>query len=204
MDFASSADLFTLWLTQYGGIALFGLLALGIIALPVPEETLMVLTGILMHKGILPVFPTVSGAFLGVLSGISVSYLLGRTAGHFLIKKYGRWVGLSEKKCDKARIWFEKFGKWTLFFGYFIPGVRHLTGVSAGASGLSYHHFASYAYPGAALWVSLFLSIGYFLEKQWITLYEKIEIKVDIIMIVCLIAALIIFLFHLYKKSKKR
>jgi len=203
MDFAPTQDIFSIWLMQYGSFALFLLLAAGIIALPVPEETLMVFAGILMHKGSLPIVPTILAAFLGALSGISISYLIGRTAGHFLVTKYGSWVGLTQKRFQKAHDWFEKFGKWALLIGYFIPGVRHLTGISAGTSGFSYRHFAQYAYLGGVLWVSTFLSIGYFFGKQWLFLYEKIEIDSDLIMVV-LIVLIPCVVGYFYTKLRKK
>lgn len=203
MDFAPAQDIFSIWLMQYGSIALFLLLTAGIIALPVPEETLMVFAGILMHKGNLPVLPTILAAFFGALCGISLSYLIGRTAGQFLVTKYGRWVGLTKKRFQKAHDWFEKFGKWALLIGYFIPGIRHLTGISAGTSGFSYRHFAHYAYLGAALWVSIFLSIGYFFGKQWLFLYEKIEIDSDLIIIVLLVVVPCLMAYF-YRKTRKK
>ncbi len=203
MDLMPAQDIFSLWLLQYGSIALFVLLTAGIIALPVPEETLMVFAGIMMHKGSLPVFPTIMAAFFGALCGISISYLIGRTAGHFLVTKYGSWVGLTKKRFEKAHDWFEKFGKWALLIGYFIPGVRHLTGISAGTSGFLYKQFALYAYMGAALWVSIFLSMGYFFGKQWLFLYEKIEIGSDLI-IIALIIIVPCALYYLYRKWRKK
>ena len=101
MDLAVTNDIFSLWLMQYGSVALFVLLTVGIIALPVPEETLMLIAGMLMFNGKLPIVSTILAAFLGALCGITVSYLIGRTVGHFLVIKYGKWVGLTEKKVKK-------------------------------------------------------------------------------------------------------
>jgi membrane protein DedA with SNARE-associated domain len=38
------------WLTQYGYLALFSLLVLGIVGLPVPDETLLTFTGYLIYE----------------------------------------------------------------------------------------------------------------------------------------------------------
>ncbi len=103
-----------------------------ILALPIPEETLMVVAGALMSHGKLEIPQTIIAAFLGSLCGITSSYLLGRTAGHFLVHRYGKWIGVGQKQLDKAHLWFERFGKWTLFIGYFVPGLRHFTGFLQG------------------------------------------------------------------------
>jgi len=203
MDPVPAADIFSVWLMQYGGIALFILLTVGIIALPVPEETLMLISGTLMVNGKLPIVSTILAAFLGSICGITISYLIGKTAGHYLVIKYGKWVGLTEKRIQKAHNWFEKFGKWALLIGYFIPCVRHLTGISAGVSEFSYKHFATYAYLGAAIWVSTFLSIGYFFGKQALSLYETIEFNIDLIFTVVGLIALAL-LYFIYRKMRKR
>lgn len=192
MEYLPDMDTLTQWLVQYGSFAIFGLLALGIIALPVPEETLMVIAGILMAQDILEITPTVVAATGGSIFGITISYILGRTLGLFFIHKYGRWVGITEERLKKVHNWFEIYGKWTLLIGYFIPGVRHLTGFCAGASYLEYNLFALYAYTGAVFWVACFLSVGYFFGNYWLTFIENHEFHIDEVAFILIILALII------------
>ena len=63
--------------------------------------------------------------------------------------------------------WFERRGRWTLLVGYFIPGVRHLTGYVAGASELPLPSFMLFAYIGALCWAATFTTLGYFLGEEW-------------------------------------
>lgn len=165
--FHLSPDLFNQWLTHYGSVALFALLALGIFGLPIPDETLLVFAGFLMAKGRLSIYATIPAAYMGAATGISFSYLLGYTVGQATIRRYGCWIGITEDKIIKAHRWFEKVGKWLLLFGYYIPGVRHLSGISAGATYLTFYEFALFAYLGAILWSSTFLAIGYFGFNAW-------------------------------------
>ena len=169
MELFAENSTFSLWLLNYGSFALFGLLAVGIIALPVPEETLMVFAGLLMSQGKLSLATTPFAAFFGSICGMTVSYFLGRTAGHYCIHKFGPWIGLTEKRLQKAHDWFERFGTWTLMIGYFIPGLRHFTGFSAGTTDLEFNRFALFAYTGAFFWVSTFLSLGYFFGDYCVT-----------------------------------
>ena len=204
MEIGTDIDLLSLWLTNYGSIVLFFLLAVGIIALPVPEETLMVMAGVFMHQGKLAIETTVIAALFGSLTGITVSYILGKTAGCFLVRKYGSWVGLTPKRWQKAHMWFERFGKWSLFIGYFVPGVRHFTGVFAGISFLSYRHFATYAYTGACLWVGSFLSVGYFFGRHWVRLYAQIEAYADRLLPILMLLVLVIAFVFFYRKRRQR
>lgn len=165
----------SLWLVHYGSVALFVLLAFGIIALPVPEETLLVVAGILMGHHKLHILPTLIAAYSGSMCGITVSYLVGKSAGHYLLLRYGSWVGLTQDKLDHVHLWFRRYGTWTLFFGYFVPGVRHFTGLCAGMAALEYPRFASFAYAGAIVWASTFMSAGYFFHRYWLSLLHRLE-----------------------------
>lgn len=161
-----------IWLTHYGSFALFVLLTLGIFAIPIPDETLMLFAGALIAHGRLSAFPTFTAAILGAITGISVSYCIGRTAGAFLIHKYGRWISITPEKMRRIHIWFERIGRWALLVGYFIPGVRHLTGYAAGITEMEYRHFALFSYSGATIWACVFLSLGYFVGDKW----DRIEV----------------------------
>jgi membrane protein DedA with SNARE-associated domain len=155
------------WIAQYGYPAIFCLLVLGIVGLPVPDETLMTFTGYLIFKGHMDLAPAFVAAAGGSMCGISVSYWLGRTFGIALIHRYGRYVWIKEDHVMKAHEWFERVGTWGLTFGYFVPGVRHFTAYAAGISGLEAPRFAAFAYSGALLWSSTFIALGYFLGERW-------------------------------------
>ncbi len=146
---------------QYGSLGIFLLLAAGIIALPVPEETLLVLSGILAVSNKLPVVTTWIACMAGSIAGISTSYILGRTIGHFAVLRIMKKMGISEKYLTQAHAWFSRIGKWSLLIGYFIPGVRHFTGLVAGTTELPYRTFAVFAYTGAILWTNCFFWFGY-------------------------------------------
>ncbi|HKC10930.1 MAG TPA: DedA family protein, partial [Vicinamibacteria bacterium] len=67
------------WIAHYGYVAIFSLLVLGIIGLPIPDETLLLFVGYLIYKGQLRAIPSLASAFLGSLCGITLSYAVGRT-----------------------------------------------------------------------------------------------------------------------------
>jgi membrane protein DedA with SNARE-associated domain len=190
-----------LWLVEYGPIAIFFLLAAGIIALPVPEETLMLISGILIDKGCLHPAYTVLAAYGGCLCGITTSYLIGRSSDNFFIKKWGPRFGLTPVKMAKFSKWFEKYGKWALFYGYFVPGVRHFTGFSAGMSGLTYSRFALFAYSGAIVWASTFLSIGYFFGEYGGAVIETLEGNVDELLSILILVIVIFFLIKIRREE---
>jgi membrane protein DedA with SNARE-associated domain len=179
------------WISHYGAVALFALLALGVVGIPVPNETLLTLAGALVRKGELSLIPTVVAACAGNVSGVTMSYLLGRFASKtFLHRYFSKGMATLEK-------WFERIGKWALAFGYFIPGVRHFTAIGAGSSEFPFGLFARYAYGGAILWTVLFLGLGYFIGAHLPSSFEDIHYKT---LLGCLIGALCVASYEIYRR----
>ncbi|HLK69423.1 MAG TPA: DedA family protein [Bryobacteraceae bacterium] len=163
------------WITQYGYIAIFCLLILGIVGLPVPDETLLTFSGYLIYRGQFAAPLTFVAAFAGSACGISISFWLGRTFGLTLVHRYGKYVRLREDHINRAHKFFERAGHWSLTFGYFIPGVRHFTAYAAGIAEVRAPIFALFAYSGAALWVTAFLTLGYLLGDRWHAVEKEIH-----------------------------
>jgi membrane protein DedA with SNARE-associated domain len=163
------------WITQYGYLAIFCLLVLGIVGLPVPDETLLTFTGYLVFRGHLALPLAFAAALAGSACGITISYWLGRTFGLTLIHRYGKYLRIREEHIHKAHAWFERVGHWGLTFGYFVPGVRHFTAYAAGIAEVEPPMFALFAYSGAVLWVSAFLTLGYFLGDRWKAVEKEIH-----------------------------
>ena len=181
------------WITHYGYFAIFLLLTCGIVGLPVPDETLLTFTGYLVFKGSLSMPLAFAAAWGGSTCGITISYYLGRKFGLALIRRYGKYVRVTEEHVQKAHAWFDRVGHWGLTFGYFVPGIRHLSAYAAGMSALEPPKFALFAYSGGFLWVSAFLSAGYFLGDQWEAAAKQIE-RYGLLLTVALTVALILYL----------
>lgn len=164
-----------LWITQYGYVALFFLLMLGIVGLPIPDETIMVFSGYLIQRGTFHAGPTWVTAFCGSVCGITLSYWIGRKLGLPFVLRYGKYIHFTPERLGKVLQWFERVGHWALFVGYYIAGVRHFSAVVAGTSGLRWPAFALFAYGGAAVWVTTFLTIGYFVGEKWEVMAEQLH-----------------------------
>jgi membrane protein DedA with SNARE-associated domain len=182
----------SVWIAHYGYTGLFTLLLLGIVGLPVPDETLLVYAGYLISKGELAAVPTFLIAFCGSACGITVSYLLGRSGGYYLVVRFGGILHLGPEKLEKVHHWYARVGKWLLTFGYFLIGIRHLTAIVAGASRLEWRTFALFAYTGALVWSATFISVGWWLGNRWHTFARHLHGHILLITIAA-IASLIIY-----------
>jgi len=185
-------------ITHYGYLGIFTLLMLGIVGIPVPDETILTLSGFLVYSGELHIIPTFIAAYLGSITGISISYAIGSTFGHHILVKYGHYIHVTEARLQKAHNWFEKIGRWALLLGYFIPGVRHVVAILAGASELQLWEFALFAYSGGFIWTVTFISIGFFFGKHWGLVLHTVNHHIIIISI----AAFIITVVSYYIKKR--
>ena len=167
MEAGRRVELVSHWVTQYGYIGIFSLLMLGIVGLPIPDETVLAFAGYLVYRGQLSPLPTLASALAGSICGITLSYTLGRLAGHWLIEKYGSKLHIPAERVRRIHDWFHRLGRFTLTAGYYIPGGRHVIAYLAGASKLELPVFALFAYSGALIWSSTFIVLGYVLGDRW-------------------------------------
>ena len=176
------------WVAHYGYVGIFGLLMLGIIGLPIPDETLLMFTGYLIFKHELEPLPAFAAGFLGSICGITVSYALGRMLGLYLVTRLGHFLHIEPEALEQVRAWYERKGKYGLVISYFIPGIRHLAAYVAGSSRLSLPVFATFAYLGGLLWSGSFISIGYVLGDEWrqmsVSLHRYLLIGAGVITVV--------------------
>jgi membrane protein DedA with SNARE-associated domain len=163
------------WVSHYGYGGLFLLLVLGIVGIPIPDETLLVFCGYLISRGKMHPAATYLTAVAGSWCGISLSYIIGRTVGLAAVHRFGRFVHLNDRRLEQVHRWFARIGHWALFAGYFIAGVRHFTAIVAGTSKLEFRSFAAYAWSGGAVWAATFLILGYFVGEKWHAIAELVH-----------------------------
>ena len=196
-----SLEVFQAWLQAYGYVALFGCLVFGIVGLPIPDETLLTLSGYLVFKGHFGFVPTFLTAFSGSIAGISLSYSIGRAGGYRFLHRYGPKLRITEEKIQKVELWYERVGKWMLAIGYFIPGVRHLMALVAGASKMRYPVFAGYAYAGGVVWSLTFITLGYYLGDSWTEVKSH---RLLLALIAAVVIALILISWYVKVRMSRR
>jgi membrane protein DedA with SNARE-associated domain len=156
-----------LTITKYSYVGIFVALGLGVLGFPIPDETLIAFVGFLVYEGKLNYLYAFAVCFIGSSSGVTLGYILGRTFGNRLIERYSTKLNIDPDHIQNARKFYVRYGRFALFVGYFIPGVRHLTAIFAGSSIMPYPLFAAFAYAGAALWTIVFMNLGFFLGDKW-------------------------------------
>jgi membrane protein DedA with SNARE-associated domain len=106
---------------------------------------------------------------------------------------------LNSEHVKTAGEFYNKYGKFALFAGYFIPGVRHFIAIFAGASLMTYRSFALFTYAGGLLWTFTFVNLGYFLGEQW----HKIHMYSHRYIIPVVLLSFIFLFIVIYLKTKE-
>lgn len=188
-----------LGIAKYSYAGIFIALGLGIAGLPIPDEALMAYAGFLVSQGKLSYFYTIMVAFLGTSCGVTIGYALGRTLGNPFIKKYALKIRINPDDIQNAEKFYNQYGRYALFIGYFIPGVRHLTAISAGTSLMPYSIFALFAYTGGLIWTIALVSLGYVLGEKW----HQVYMYTHRFIIPLVLVIMIIFMIYFYWKRLK-
>ncbi|WP_226375309.1 DedA family protein [Effusibacillus dendaii] len=184
----------------HGYIALFLSLVLGIVGLPIPDEVIMTYVGFLISQERMVFGMAWLVSFLGSVTGMSISYSIGRFVGLPFIYKFGSKLGIKQAHLERVQRGYKKFGPALLIIGYFIPGVRHLTAFSAGMSNMPILFFMFYSYIGGFIWTFTFLALGRMLGTHWNVLFIYMHRYFWWILAAALLLAAVLLIFRLKKK----
>lgn len=145
---------------QYGYVAIFFLLWLGIVGLPIPDELVVATGGFVASRGLLDPQYTFLFSYFGVASGLSIGYFLGKWFGQPILS----W--LSKKKrmhhmITRSTALIRKYGTFSLCISYLFPVVRHLVPYLVAMGGMTYRRYALLSYPIGLVWTAAFYFIGH-------------------------------------------
>ncbi len=83
------------------------------------------------------------------------------------MKKYGKYVLVTQHEVDQAEEWFQKYGELAVFASRMLPVVRTFISVPAGIARMNFWKFSFYTFVGSYPW-SLGLAYGGFiLGENW-------------------------------------
>jgi membrane protein DedA with SNARE-associated domain len=162
--------------------------------IPVPAEVTMPFSGFLVSTGAFSFPFAVLAGVLGDLAGSLIAYYIGFKLEESvlvgIVRKYGKFILVTEHEFTKARNWFIKHGPIIVFVGKFIPGVRSFIALPAGVAEIKMKKFVPFVFLGSLFWCTILTSIGYYLGKNWITFgatFRKFETAIIVIFVIAII-----------------
>jgi len=192
----------TISLLWYAGI--FFLMMLESMVVPVPSEFVMPFAGFLVSQGNFNFILVIVASSLGSITGSLIFYYIGKTGGHTLVEKYGKYVLVDTEDIKKTEKWFNKRGELTIFIARLIPVVRHLISLIAGIGKMNVKKFTLYTILGATLWNGILTYLGFILGQHWNEVSQYVE-ELDIIIVILLIVGCLYFAYrHITRKKKNQ
>jgi len=100
------------------------------------------------------------------------------------LKKFGKYLFISDKDLKKGIEVFEKFGNRFVLLGRLIPIIRTVISFPAGVSKMNFGIFSLYTIIGTAIWSTILSLAGFFLGSKWenvsifVSRYEKVIIGI--------------------------
>ena len=159
-------------LNQFGYLAVAGLVLLEDFGIPVPGETVLILGAVYAGTGRLNIVLVALLGFCGALLGDNVGFAIGHFGGRPLALRYGRYVFLTPERLDRATVFFDRHGGKVIVIARFVEGLRQANGIIAGITGMRWRRFLVFNAIGAALWVGVWTTLGYFSGSHIDTIYS--------------------------------
>lgn len=173
------------WIIHHGGFFFLLLVIFAETGLFVgfffPGDSLLFAAGIFMNELIEKLFGVnhaadlpfgfyhiviIVAVMIASILGNIVGYWFGYKAGPLLYERRETWL-FKRKHLLKAKNFYHKYGKGTIFLAKFLPIIRTFAPIVAGIVKMEKHVFIFYNIIGSICWVSSMMLGGFFLQS-WV------------------------------------
>jgi membrane-associated protein len=104
---------------------------------------------------------------------------------------------LKQRYLDEAHVFFEQRGPFAIVLARFVPIVRTLAPITAGAAQMRYWAFTFYNVVGALVW-----GIGLVLLGYWLGQFEMVQKLLEPILVLIVVASVAPMLVEWYRRRK--
>ncbi len=187
---------------HYGYLAVFvGLLAEGA-GVPLPGETVLLIASALAARSTgLNIGWVALVAFCTTSVGDNIGFYVGRRGGQPVLDRYGAKFHIGPGIIQRGRDLISRHGDVGVFCARFVAGLRVLNGLVAGSLRMSWPRFLLFDTLGAACWVALICTVGYFFGNRlsWLVHFMG---RTGLILLA--MAAILIALWALVQRHRHR
>jgi membrane protein DedA with SNARE-associated domain len=153
-------------IAHYGYLViLFGVM-LESTGVPLPGETILLASGVLVQQGHLDLGDAIVFGILGAVIGDQIGYWVGREGGRRFVLRWGRYVFISPERLARAEAFFERHGGKAVFLARFFSGLRVFGALVAGISRMRWGTFLLYNALGGTVWATAVILLGYILGSS--------------------------------------
>lgn len=186
-------------LSTYGYGAVFGMVAIESLGVPVPGETTLIAAALYAGAtGKLTIWLVVVVAAAGAIVGDNVGFAIGRYGGFRLLRRYGDKIRVDDRRL-KLGIWvFHRHGGKVVFFGRFVSILRTYAAFLAGTNRMRWPRFLAFNAAGGIIWAAAFGFAYFSFGKALKGLQTPVDIGIGAAAFVIVVA------FLVYLKRRER
>lgn len=194
-------DFLIAFFTDYGYIAVFGILILCGFGLPVPEDITLVSGGVIAGLDLANPHTMVIVGLAGVLIGDSTMFIAGRVFGYRIQRIRTFRKILSPRRFSHIQRKFKQYGLSLLFIARFLPGLRSPIFLVAGMSRrIPYLTFVLMDGFAALISVPVWVYLGYFFADNLDLLMEYVKDVQTMIYIALFLVVAVVVIIYLKKR----
>ena len=183
------------FISQFGYLAVAGLILIENVFPPLPSELILPLSGFFTTTTEMTLPGVIVAATTGSVLGAFILYGIGRLLSRERLTRFFetrpmRLLGFKSTDVASAIDWFDRKGQATVLICRCIPVVRSLISIPAGTAKMSLVRFTLYTFIGSAVWNTVLCSLGAAAGSAWATVSEQAEWVSDIVkyVIIALVA----------------
>ncbi|MGV9713206.1 DedA family protein [Gordonia sp. NPDC003424] len=194
-------------LSWFGAWAFWGLLLVvliesGVLFPVLPGDSLLFVAGMVVAAGgkegidkFASLWQLLIFIPLAAIIGGQIGYWIGRYVGTEMFKPDARF--LKERYLIEAHEFFEKRGPITIFLARFVPIVRTIAPIVAGAARMKYSVFFIYNVAGAIVWGAGVTLLGY-----WLGGFEIVQKLIEPIFIAIVVVSVLPMFIEWYRRRR--
>ncbi len=184
----------------YGYGAVFVLVGVESLGIPLPGETALIAAGTYAgHTHRLSPWIIFAVASAAAITGDNIGFWIGDKGGYRLLRKYGHRVRLDERKLKIGRYIFDTHGAKVVFFGRFVSILRTYAAFLAGVSQMRWRRFLPANASGGIVWAGTYTFAAYLTGNA----ISRLSGIINVIIGVVAVLAIIVLLLFLRGKIEK-
>jgi len=180
----------------------YPLIAVGVIF---EGPILMIASGLLYRTGFFELAPLFIAILAGDLIGDVFWYMSGRYFADPILKKHGKFIGITPEKFEKIKDLFSRYHERILIFSKLTLGLGFAIGILAvaGMTKVSFKRYMIINIIGEFFLVSILLSVGYLFGELYLGISDNLKAAFIAIVFVVVISAFYFFSRYIRNKSKE-